>query len=156
MVRAMRLVLLALVIAVASCENDLEFRLQLIYDAVDSALDKPQVNRLVLSVMRMLNVDSKDTAIMDECYSKGNKDIHTMRACYTDTTGISVNGVCNKEGIEKYVNSRMGHVPEFFRDLTTDLVGCSCFKKMEEWVQCSSAAVFKMLHKACKMLPETK
>ncbi|KAL1458818.1 hypothetical protein MTO96_043444 [Rhipicephalus appendiculatus] len=156
MIRAMQLLLLALAITVASCEDDLDFRIQLIYDAVDSGLDKPQVNRLVLSVLRMLNIDSKDTAVMDECYAKGNKDIHTMRVCFTDTTGISVNGVCNKEGIDKYVNSRIGHVPEFFHELITDLVGCSCFKKMEEWVQCSSSAVFKTLHKACKMLPEAQ
>ncbi|KAL3247444.1 hypothetical protein MRX96_057065 [Rhipicephalus microplus] len=121
--------LLALAIVVASGENDLDFSVQLVYDAVDSGLDKPQMNRLVLSLLRMLNVDSKDTAVIDDCYAKGNKDIHTMRACFTDTTGISVNGVCNKEGIEKYVTSRIGHVSEFFHELITDLVGCSCFKK---------------------------
>ncbi|KAH7947961.1 hypothetical protein HPB52_017217 [Rhipicephalus sanguineus] len=113
MVRATQLVLVALAIAVASCEHDLDFRIQLIYDAVDSGLDKPQMNRLVLSLLRMLNFHSKDTEVMDECYAKGNKDIHTMRVCFTDTTGI-----------------------------------------MEEWVECSSSAVFKyqqMLHEVPKL-----
>ncbi|XP_037520813.1 uncharacterized protein LOC125756112 [Rhipicephalus sanguineus] len=91
-----------------------DFRIQLIYDAVDSGLDKPQMNRLVLSLLRMLNFHSKDTEVMDECYAKGNKDIHTMRVCFTDTTGISVNGVCNKEGIDKYVNSRCGSCSRIF------------------------------------------
>ncbi|KAH9381560.1 hypothetical protein HPB48_005465 [Haemaphysalis longicornis] len=48
-----KLVVVALVIAGAACENELDFNIELLYDAVDSALDKPQVNRLILSVFRI-------------------------------------------------------------------------------------------------------
>ncbi|XP_077538445.1 uncharacterized protein LOC144151314 [Haemaphysalis longicornis] len=147
-----KLVVVALVIAGAACENELDFNIELLYDAVDSALDKPQVNRLILSVFRIA-ADPKDTEIMNTCYAKGNTDIHTMRVCFTDANGISVNGVCNKEGIAKYVDMKFGHMTGFIRELALDLMGCSCFKKMEELVQCTTAAGFKMVRQACKMVP---
>ncbi|KAK8775673.1 hypothetical protein V5799_030983 [Amblyomma americanum] len=129
MVPIAQLVFVALLIVGAACEDDLDFKLQLVYDAMDSSLDKPQVNRLVISAMRILSIDSKDTAAIDSCWAKGNKDINTMRVCFTDSTGISVDGVCNKEGIEKYLDSRMGHLHGMFRDFAADLLGCSCYKK---------------------------
>ncbi|XP_077539048.1 uncharacterized protein LOC144151787 [Haemaphysalis longicornis] len=124
-----KLVVVALVIAGATCENELDFKLQLLYEAVDSALDKPLVNRLILSVLRIAAVGPKNKKIMNTCYANGNTDIHTMRVCFTDATGISVNGVCNKEGIAKYMDKRFRHMNNFIWEFAVDLMGCSCFKK---------------------------
>ncbi|CAN7981871.1 unnamed protein product [Ixodes pacificus] len=117
-------------------------------------MGKEQMNRLVLALVRRAAMSPKDVQAIDECYDAGNKDIIQMKKCYNEKVGILVNGVCDKAGITKFVHERLGHGHGFAIQVGEEAVGCFCLEKAEEMFQCTSSAAYRVLHKACGMIPK--